>query len=155
MDNIVIPRCNSFQMNRYMLTIAAHRTLEVIAEGIPERIDAVGANALMQSLIRGAGELSDLLLQTYPREKQETMARHAGKLCIKLEAAYAPLEDKGRTIIDMTTLGTILDHAHEECKLCSHPSRCKSCELGKAFDKCCPEERRKGESWADIDITGD
>lgn len=152
-DNL--PRCNSLQVNRYLLLFAIARTMQIVADGIPERIAAVNDEDLISRILVDTAKLADDLLTTYPAEKQQTMARQAGHLRIKLEATAAPIGTKGHTLIDIGVLGTLIDNAHEQCKLCAHPERCNTCRLGKTFDRCCPEERRKGESWADINVSED
>lgn len=150
-----LPRCNSRQTSGYLAMLAVRRTLMVIRDDIPERLDAVGAKDAVDGMIVRTTKMAEQLLMTYPETKQRSLWDQANYVIVKLETARDPNGSKGHTYIDTDTLGTVLEHAHESCRLCVKPERCNTCDLGKAFDKCCPEERGKRESWADIDITGD
>ena len=150
-----LPRCDSKQTDGFFLTLALRKTAMFVVDEIPERLKAVGQYDAVKSIIDISDMASDALLQTYPEAKQTTMIRQADHLRVFLRSIADPTGVKGCTYVDSDALGVLIAGTHEICKLCSHPRRCKSCEYGRALDKVSPKERKKGESWADINVAED
>ena len=150
-----LPRCNSQQTNGFFLTLGVAKTYEYMLEEIPERLEAVDE---LETIVRHINEMhrvSEKLIATYPEKKQNTMLAQTHHLRVALVTFSDPNGVKGYTYINTDVLGTLLKGCHEQCLLCPHPGRCNTCEYGKAFDRCCPYDRRKGESWADINVAED
>lgn len=145
----VVPRCNSRQMNRGLLLLSCRNSILSCMEEIPERIDAAGIREQLENISVALDACSDRLIATYPDDKQDAMQHLKAKLCIELTSKYTTV-GKGYTSCRTDVFDTLVKQAHENCKLCVYPHKCNSCDLGKALDRCTPEERKKGESWADI-----
>ena len=145
----VIPRCNAHQMNRGLLLLSCKNSIMYCLAEIPERIDAAGIRAELEVIAAELDACSDKLIETFPEDKQEAIQHLRGKLCIELTSKYTAV-GKGYTSCRTDVFDTLVKQAHENCKICVYPHKCNTCDLGKALDKCTPEERKKGESWADI-----
>jgi len=137
----------------YNFTLAILRALNFMMELIPERLAVTNTMPIILQMTKDILNVSDQLLTTYPPTKQKAIMHHARCQRLKLVGVNAPTGSKEYTSIDTKTLEVLVNKAHDTCLLCSTPERCKSCELGRAFDACCAWERLKGESWADIDVS--
>ena len=148
-DVKVLPRCNAHQMNRGLLLLSCRNAVQYCIDEIPERVDAAGIRQQLEMVCGILEGCSDRIIATFPEEKQDAMQHLREKLCIELTSKYTT-PGVGFTQCRTDIFDTLVQYAHENCKLCVNTHKCNTCKLGKALDKCTPEERGKGESWADI-----
>ena len=146
---MIVPRCNAQQMNMGLLLLACRNSAMMVLNELPERVDAAGIREMLETICIQLDHCSEKMIETYPAEKQPTMQNLRESLCIELTAKYKAV-GVGYTSCRTDTFDTLVKEAHENCKICIKPDKCNKCDLGKALDRCTPEERNKGESWADI-----
>ena len=147
-----IIRCRAHDICWLLGFIAGQNTYENMQRELPERLQAVDGMELLSEIIRLSQELYNRLICTYPESKQQSIENQRERLYYHIDVGRSPLPDKTRTIVDVDVLNVIVQHAHECCILCDHPQRCNSCDLGKALDRCVPDDRARGQSWATIDV---
>lgn len=147
-----LPRCSQDQTRGFFLVNATVKSQEYIMKYIPERLEAVDGLETIVNNINGLNELAEKLIFTYPEKKRRAMLNQMGHMYIALQTYGDPCAVKGATYIECDVLDTLINGCHNECLMCAHPERCNTCKIGKAFDRCCPNDRKKGESWADINL---
>lgn len=138
---------------QWIWTLAASiNTLDVVREKLEKRIEALGADEDVEKYIQFSKELLEGILMTVPESKRETCKRQIPHLFWFVNMVRPVVLPKSQTVLKVDDLDTIITAAHEQCLLCDHANRCNSCRLGKAFDETMPRDRKRNESWADIDF---
>lgn len=94
--------------------------------------------------------LCDQLMETIPDEKRQALEAQMGAMKYKVYTHPDAVPPKDHFMIRNDNYETLAIAAHEQCMLCDHSERCKSCQLGKALDAHLPFTRTK--SWAYIDL---
>lgn len=152
-DEIPVIRAQSQETNWLFALMASVRTMEMVDQELGKRLEAVCGREEMKELAKAASRLVNDLVMTWPVEKRQTLRKPAKYLYYQINVGIPAGQDKTCTAVNVHTLGTVLNYAHEQCKLCVKPERCNQCDLGKALDRCVPECREKKCSWAEIDIS--
>ena len=152
-----IIRSNSHDINWLFALGAAVRTLDKAREELGDRIDVSGQRETAERLYTEIDDMFHSLLLTYPPEKYPSILRQMQSIFYRIDTVRPVNADKAHTLMDVDDLSVLIKFAHRmNCQICSHPTWCGSrCDLGKTFDRCCPEHRGKKESWSEIDVTRD
>ena len=150
-----IIRSNSHDTKWFFALCAAVRTLELIGDQLASRVDILGERNALSEVHGEVLRITNAILDTFPHEKHPAMERQMQSIYYRIDVSRPVNGSKANTLMDVDDLGTLMKYAHKmNCQICSHPSWCGSrCDLGKVFDRCCPESRGKKESWAFIDIS--
>lgn len=149
-----IIRSNSHDTKWFFALCASVRTLELIGEKLSSRVDITGEREAISSVHDEALRITEKLLNTFPPEKHPAIERQMESIYYRIDVARPVNANKANTLMDVDDLGVLIKYAHKmNCQICSHPTWCGNrCDLGKVFDRCCPESRGYKESWAFIDI---
>lgn len=87
--------------------------------------------------------------QTIPDERMATLLRQRPYMRFGVRFGQEVARQKEMTLLPADLLYPVMIAAHEMCKLCPDPDRCKSCDLGKAFDAALDIDRM-GRSWLTV-----
>lgn len=87
--------------------------------------------------------------RTIPDERMATLLKQRPYMRFGVRFGQEVSRQKDMTLIPSDLLYAVLIAAHEMCKLCTDPDRCKSCDLGKAFDSALDVDRM-GRSWLTV-----
>ena len=90
------------------------------------------------------------LMETIPEEKRETLAVQMQGIHYKIYTHMDAAPPKDYALVNTSQYDTVCIAAHEQCMLCGHPERCKSCQLGKALDAHLPFSRTKSYAYIDL-----
>ena len=150
----VIERTRKEDVEGFYELACANSGLNFVVKKIENRIRAIPNGyrdarlclTLMDKLVMG-------VLETFTLDKKITIARQIKALRYQVYTGPMASKPPDMVYIHMDDLTALVDNAHEVCKLCAHPERCKTCKLGKALDRALIYERKDG-SWQDVDVDG-
>lgn len=128
--------------------------VENLFESVDYMANRLEATGHLEDVKRIAAETKNILLdisKTFYPEKREVLAKLSKSAQTRIVFRKSVTPEPDAVWIFSKELQTLISKAHEECKLCMHPERCKSCDLGKAFDRCISIDREKT-SWQNIDV---
>ena len=149
-----IIRSNAHDIQWYLAYLASVNTLANVVEELEKRLDVLGQKEEFTNAVIELNRIGNEMIETFPVEKRRTLNNQAAAMEFQITVGPSVVRSPTFTRIDVDVMGTLIDYAHEmNCQLCDHPRSCNQCDLGKAFDKCLPEDRGRNESWAEIDVT--
>lgn len=146
-------RSNAKDVSWVLGFICAAKVLADSITNMADRYEAICAKDEIEDIRREVHQIANDLILTFPQEKRKTIRNQMNSLYFHMDVApIVSGKDGTKTVVEVDVLGTIMESAHDQCVLCPTPERCRTCALGRAFDRCAPQTRGKKESWADIDI---
>lgn len=149
-----IIRSNASDVSWMFGLAAALATYRSAEKPLGHRIKVVNGGETVRTIIKLMECIMDQLMLTFPREKRAAMARQAQHLYFHIDVCKPVIdENNGHYYLAARDVDTLIDAAHEQCKLCSHPAGCSRCQLGKTLDAVVPQSRGAKESWATIDVS--
>lgn len=86
------------------------------------------------------------LLDTFPLEKRPLLTRQINDVRYVVTMGLSAHRDDCSVLLREDDLAGLAKAAHEQCKLCLTPDRCRRCDLGKTFDAVLKTDRDGG-SW--------